>query len=457
MVELLHLIKGEESTLAFHPQTYSILDLPQQVYKVLSLYQKGISIGQIALTTGYKEGEILNLLENLNHCLESIRIPKVSNCFHDKRHIYRITLHISNDCNLRCRYCYATGGNYNQKRELMSYSTADSFIDFCRFHFDQIENIVFFGGEPLLNIKIIDYVCNSFESLYEKGKINKMPSFGIITNGTIMNSSILKILIKHIKFITISIDGPEKINDANRVFPDGKGSYEKIISFINTIRKNSNISIKYEATYTDINIRNNITHTDLHKFFNSIGLEGIITDDINIKGSSSIQKVSEELKFSELELPEGFWSILSSIVYKEPKQMCQIIKKTFAVSTTGNIYACHMDNGIEEANMGNIFGKNIFNSPEEYIRKHPLIPLLDNKEKTCGGCWAINICAGCTRKWFFNKKNSRYEVIPNKGLCIQNRKHIERIILLISKIRKDKNLWEEFLDFVNQKKQQFHE
>ena len=55
----------------------------------------------------------------------------------------------------------------------MSYSTADSFIDFCRFHFDQIENIVFFGGEPLLNIKIIDYVCNSFESLYEKGKINK--------------------------------------------------------------------------------------------------------------------------------------------------------------------------------------------------------------------------------------------------------------------------------------------
>lgn len=78
---------------------------------------------------------------------------------------------------------------------------------------------------------------------------------------------------------------------------------------------------------TDINIRNNITHTDLHKFFNSIGLEGIITDDINIKGSSSIQKVSEELKFSELELPEGFWSILSSIVYKEPKQMCQIIKK----------------------------------------------------------------------------------------------------------------------------------
>lgn len=116
-----------------------------------------------------------------------------------------------------------------------------------------------------------------------------------------------------------------------------------------------------------------------------------------------------------------------------------------------------MDNGIEEANMENIFGKNIFNSPEEYIRKHPLIPLLDNKEKTCGGCWAINICAGCTRKWFFNKKNSRYEVIPNKGLCIQNRKHIESIILLISKIRKDKNLWEEFLNFVNQKKQQFHE
>lgn len=47
MVELLHLIKGEESTLAFHPQTYSILDLPQQVYKVLSLYQKGFLLDKL--------------------------------------------------------------------------------------------------------------------------------------------------------------------------------------------------------------------------------------------------------------------------------------------------------------------------------------------------------------------------------------------------------------------------
>jgi hypothetical protein len=40
-----------------------------------------------------------------------------------KKSIGRMTLHVSNDCNLRWKYCYANGGNYNLSKELMSYKT----------------------------------------------------------------------------------------------------------------------------------------------------------------------------------------------------------------------------------------------------------------------------------------------------------------------------------------------
>lgn len=150
MIDLLHLIKRDECTLAFHPLTYSILDLTPKVFEILSLHKEGHSVAEIASVARIEEKEILKLFDKLEQSILSIPIPSASKSVNDKRHIYRITLHIANDCNLRCRYCYAAGGNYGQERELMSYKTADSFIDFCVQNFDVIEKIVFFGGEPLL-------------------------------------------------------------------------------------------------------------------------------------------------------------------------------------------------------------------------------------------------------------------------------------------------------------------
>lgn len=39
-------------------------------------------------------------------------------------------LHVSHDCNLRCKYCFAGTGPYGQKRTLMSAETGKKAIDF---------------------------------------------------------------------------------------------------------------------------------------------------------------------------------------------------------------------------------------------------------------------------------------------------------------------------------------
>lgn len=63
-------------------------------------------------------------------------------------------LHVSHDCNLRCRYCFAGQGIYGGKPQTMPFEVAKAAIDFLvkqsgpRRHLE----LDFFGGEPLLNL-----------------------------------------------------------------------------------------------------------------------------------------------------------------------------------------------------------------------------------------------------------------------------------------------------------------
>ena len=136
--------------------------------------------------------------------------------------IKRITLHISNDCNLRCKYCFGGGGSYNQERNLMTEQTAIEFVDFCVEQFERVEKIVFFGGEPMLNLKGMEIVCNRFKYYKEEGKIDILPNFVIITNGTILTDRMLAFIKRNISAMTISIDGPKEINDIQRIYKNGK-------------------------------------------------------------------------------------------------------------------------------------------------------------------------------------------------------------------------------------------
>ena len=100
-------------------------------------------------------------------------------------------------------------------------------------------------------------------------------------------------------------------------------------------------------------------------------------------------------------LPESFTSILWAISFKKPLVSCQMSSKQFAVSTLGEIFPCHMDVGKECLNLGNIGGKNIFNSCT-IQKSFPLFDLLANKRGLCPNCWAHNLCEGCPRELFYD-------------------------------------------------------
>lgn len=150
-----------------------------------------------------------------------------------------ITLQVCDDCCLNCSYCYqiCKGKNYMNKE------TAKQIVDLLfKMYYDDIPDafinksthgliIDFIGGEPLMNIDILDYTCTYFLNkcleLDHEWMYNSRFSFA--TNGMLyFEPRIQAFLKKFNKFIslTVSIDGPKEIHDICRKDYNGKGSFD---------------------------------------------------------------------------------------------------------------------------------------------------------------------------------------------------------------------------------------
>lgn len=145
-----------------------------------------------------------------------------------------LTFIVTEDCNLRCKYCYVTHKSSNAR---MTFETVKKFIDYI-FKIKRNEQhaviLDFIGGEPFLEIDLIDQICDYFkikafelnDEWYWNYRIN------VCTNGVNYNAEKIQNFIKknHMKLsVTISIDGIKEKHDMQRVFPDGRGSYDAVM------------------------------------------------------------------------------------------------------------------------------------------------------------------------------------------------------------------------------------
>ena len=73
-----------------------------------------------------------------------------------------ISFVVTEDCNLRCKYCYITHKSANNK---MSFDVARNFIDYIlssKVHCGPAVILDFIGGEPFLEVDLIDQICDYF-------------------------------------------------------------------------------------------------------------------------------------------------------------------------------------------------------------------------------------------------------------------------------------------------------
>lgn len=149
-----------------------------------------------------------------------------------------ITFIVTKDCQLACKYCYLVGKN---EKERMSWQIAKSAIDYILDHEQDFreESVIwdFIGGEPFLEIDLIDRICDYIKTELFRRNHHWFNSyrFSFSTNGINYDSEKVQRFIaknrEHLS-IGITIDGTKRKHDLNRIWKGGgseKGSYDDVV------------------------------------------------------------------------------------------------------------------------------------------------------------------------------------------------------------------------------------
>ncbi len=159
-----------------------------------------------------------------------------------------ITFIVTKDCQLACKYCYLVGKN---TKERMSWDVARSAIDYILSHEDDFpeESVIwdFIGGEPFLEIDLIDRICDYLKTELFRRNHHWFNSyrFSFSTNGINYHTEKVQNFIKknreHLS-IGITIDGTRRKHDLNRIWKtpemergimpkpeDERGSYDDVV------------------------------------------------------------------------------------------------------------------------------------------------------------------------------------------------------------------------------------
>lgn len=341
-----------------------------------------------------------HVLSKCNSCSSQKDLP---NSFPVKS----ISLNVMQACNMKCIYCYGDGGEYGHK-DKMSEEVALSAVDWLISNSgdEKTVNIVFFGGEPLMNFNLIKKVVKYSKKKCKKE--NKSISFSITTNGTLFSDKVIKFLNENQFSITISIDGNKEIQDFNRPLANGKGSYDLIENKIKAMNDSRDGRTSGRVTVTELNADLITIENDLkHLGFNKIQFTPVTSNDETSNYKLSISKKSlnnikdyytkqsndllQNIKNRSYDLigKDKILEIIQLFLSKYKKEYsCGVGRTMAAISCSGDIYPCHRFVGDENFLLGNI------NETKADLYQEPFINNFYRSSKECQSCFARHQCAG---------------------------------------------------------------
>lgn len=361
-----------------------------------------------------------------------------------------LVLHVSNTCNLRCKYCFANHGNYQSKAGIMDPQTGIDAVDTYYAKYDVIEEIKFFGGEPLCAPDTIRAVAEHVTQKYMRGEMKVLPKFRIITNGTIMNASIMETIKKYNMKVTFSIDGPKELHDEMRVDRENKGTYEKIVENFQALRAYTDgfqpqgIDVTYTALQKNDGYSIQKLTAELAETFDTkpgkinVSLVTVSQDSPyyleDPKGCQS-QNLKEVLaKATEGNSCAGDQKLQAMINRMKKKRVrgkkiCQAAQSWSAVSIHGDVYPCLMFMDDKEYLMGNIHD-NLFED-ERWQKIHDEWSSYDkNAKEECRKCPYNRVCTSCMGINRFST-GSVYDV--DKEECEAMKERAEQVIRAIAR------------------------
>jgi uncharacterized protein len=343
-------------------------------------------------------------------------------------------VHMTNQCNLRCTYCYIPHTPKKMTLIIGKKAINQLFITAERHALKTI-TLSYSGGESILKFDIIKNLVHYSHILSRKHHIEVFNT--ILTNGTLLDDSIARIMKKEKVRVLISLDGLHQ-NNATRRFPNGKESFTVVERAIHILQH-----YKIPFRVTVVLSKNNIEH--LPELFEYL-LQKNIHFNINFIKENPCYDTSVSLKNEKViqGLLKGFTAIkqnfnqnhifdiikVDRINLTELNHIsCGIGTYRIIIDTDGSISNCQY---MLEEKIGSIEDPDIFT----LIKEQKLVEKLSvNKKKECSNClWRYKCSGGCPyliyEKYGTYAKRSPYCSVYKKIIPELIKLEAERIIAL---------------------------
>lgn len=329
--------------------------------------------------------------------------------FEDKANqALNVMLLLSSDCNLRCPYCYlSTYLNNNNDNNIMPVDKINAFIKWLQIELESGKytklNIEFYGGEPLLAKHHLKYIIDHINELTNKHSI--ATNYAIVTNGTLLDEQIAKLLITNKCNVQITIDGKKKTHDKRRLSKHNQGTFDVIIE---------NIKLFLLLGGTELlNVRMNIdkdNFTEVKHIGTILKRMGISKFGLGWVNFNSSNKPNYTSHFDAIEYDDyslRLFKILYSLGYISEidsfRQIttCMLSRTNGYVMTTNlDVYKCeelimHKETKIGAINDDGIMAQFNINLYDNCTQRDPL------SYSECKECKLLPLCgAGCAVKAF---------------------------------------------------------
>ncbi len=356
--------------------------------------------------------ELQELLDDLDSLIEQeMLFAPMSEDFkvvaEEKPIVKALCLNIAHDCNLACKYCFASQGDYGGvKRELMSFDVAKRAVDFLiqmsgpRQHCE----IDFFGGEPLMNWNVVKQTVEYVESIQEAH--NKIFKLTLTTNGMLLTQDKIDYLNEHNLSLVLSLDGRETVHNSMRPSAGGTDTYQTVAkNLVNAVQQREGREYYVRGTYTHKNLdftKDVMAMSDLG--FVHLSMEPVVGKEGDyVLREEDIPRLKEEYeRLADIYLQrqkegkgdEFNFFHFNMDLYRGPcmsKRLrgCGAGHEYMAVVPNGDIYPCHQFVGKDGYILGNVFeGLKNFDIPHTFRNTHVMT------KPICAACWAKFFCSG---------------------------------------------------------------
>lgn len=417
-----HLFETSEGYYIYDVNTDCILKISRESY----LFMKQMQAECVEVT----EPQEVKMLKNCGF-LKPDKVKKTEHPdtqllkYHCSNKVEGIILQVTQNCNLRCKYCAYSGGykNRSHANKRMSETIAIRAIDFLIEHSRESDSVSigFYGGEPLLEFELIRK-CVEYAADHIEGKYI---FFNLTTNGTLLKEDVVDFFVKYKVLVTISLDGPEEVHDKNRKYMGSeRGSFETIMSNLRLIQQKYPLYFQQNISYNTVFETDNYNH--VRDFFNenalfkkAIVMTSMVTDVNSKRKVEKSDRFYEESSYShflaclslleriDIKEHNSFMTMQISTIgdsrkWKYGKQRNQLPDKwhhggpcipgvmRLFVDVTGNFYPCEKVSEIcEKMIIGNL------EKGYDLKRVEKMLNIEASRGEKCFDCWAYSECKIC--------------------------------------------------------------